>query len=342
MMRSLYSGVSGLRNHQTRMDVIGNNIANVNTIGYKTSRTIFQDVYSQTAKNASAAAENFGGTNPLQIGLGVTLAAVDVLHTASAIQRTDNPMDLMIEGDGFFIVQGIDQLLYTRAGNFYLDAEGNVVTSGGNFVQGKTQHYATDDDITDLENELGLVDGIDYVEETIPDPSDPTGTATIDRYFYTEYIGPIPATPADLANTANYQANLFKPIMAFDEGLTKINCKGYRDIEIDEKGIVRGLTEESKKEIIAYLGIAVFENSAGLKKMGSSQYAETPNSGAALHTIAQNDGAGSVKSGGLEMSNVDLASEFTDMIVTQRGFQANSRVITVSDTLLEELINLKR
>ena len=359
MMRSLYSGVSGLRNHQTRMDVIGNNIANVNTIGYKTSRTVFQDVYSQTSKNASAAGESFGGTNPLQIGLGVKLAAVDVLHTASAQQRTDNPMDFMVEGDGFFIVQGLDQLLYTRAGNFYLDSEGNIVTSGGNYVQGVmgTSHTLTEDELdyqVDANGEItmnpGLVgDGVSVGDE------DNKGTIMLgtDGYYYQKEVLPVTDPPT-------YEADLDRPYLIYDRpadaitnfngitgaidstAMTKINVKGFKDMEIDDKGIVKGLTEDGRKVVVAYLAMANFENASGLKKEGSSQYSATSNSGAAIFTTAQNNGVGTVVSGSLEMSNVDLAAEFTDMIVTQRGFQANSRVITVSDTLLEELINLKR
>ncbi|MDR1329112.1 MAG: flagellar hook-basal body complex protein, partial [Oscillospiraceae bacterium] len=138
MMRSLYSGVSGLRNHQTRMDVIANNIANVNTVGYKSSRTIFQDVFSQTTRAAGGPATSgtYGGTNPMQIGLGVKTAAIDVQHTQSAFQTTDNPLDLALTGDGYFIINSGGTQLYTRAGNFYLDNAGNLVTSDGSYVQG--------------------------------------------------------------------------------------------------------------------------------------------------------------------------------------------------------------
>ncbi|MDR3311064.1 MAG: flagellar hook-basal body complex protein, partial [Oscillospiraceae bacterium] len=137
MMRSLYSAVSGLRNHQTRMDVVANNISNVNTVGFKASRVIFQDVYSQTSRSASAASgTSLGGTNPIQIGLGLKLATIDVLHNPAATQRTDNPLDIAIEGEGFFVVREGTKTYYTRAGNFYVDNVGNLVTSSGAFVQG--------------------------------------------------------------------------------------------------------------------------------------------------------------------------------------------------------------
>ena len=123
MMRSLYAGITGLRSHQTRMDVIGNNIANVNTIAYKTSRVVFQDIYSQTIKASSAPTTNNGGTNPQQIGLGTAVASIDVLHTTNGSQYTGNTMDLSIEGDGYFVVTDVGGTYYTRAGNFYTNQE---------------------------------------------------------------------------------------------------------------------------------------------------------------------------------------------------------------------------
>jgi flagellar hook protein FlgE len=296
MMRSLYSGISGLKNHQTRMDVIGNNIANVNTAGFKASRTIFQDIYSQTSRSAAApVVDGAGGTNPMQIGLGVKLATIDVLHTPAAIQRTDRELDVMIEGDGFFAVSetaadiGDTAVYYTRAGNFYLDAEGNLVTASGMFVRG--------------------VMGTDAGVVTIP----ATGIAEED--LTTIYI-----TPGT-----------------------------YSSIAIDSSGVIQGTDASGAKVQIAAIAVATFINPAGLEKMGDSLYAATPNSGAVggdptapTYFQAGTNGAGAINPGGLEMSNVDIATEFTDMIVTQRGFQANSRIITVSDTLLEELVNLKR
>jgi flagellar hook protein FlgE len=275
MMRSLYSGVSGLKNHQARMDVIGNNISNVNTTAYKSSRVIFQDIYSQTLKAASAGTATLGGTNPAQIGLGVSLGAIDILFNSAAMQRTDNPSDLAIEGEGFFVVDtnGTDAggMFYTRAGNFYVDNAGYLVTSDGYFIMGY----------------------------------DPT------------------ATPAESA-------------------LEQINLAGYTGITFDDTGMVWGMDSTDTKVAIAKVALAVFTNNGGLEKMGSNLYSETGSSGAPTFTASQQGGAGKINTGGLEMSNVDLASEFTDMIITQRGFQANSRIITTADSLLEELVNLKR
>ena len=330
MMRSLYSGVSGLKNHQTRMDVIGNNIANVNTVGYKTSRVVFQDIFSQTAKSGTMSlydptdttSRNIGGTNPIQIGLGIKLATVDVLHTPAPITRTDNPFDAMIEGDGFFIVQDENMnYYYTRAGNFYLDDEGYLVSSHGYFVMGYT--YA-----------LNVIEP----EKAAPDDDPPT-----------PYIPPTIEVDYDGLLSPTLEKIRLREPNPFYEGIDDPSDPDYMGPEfIDLIGFSIGndgsvsVVIDNIKETIAYLGIAMFSNNAGLDKAGNSLYRESPSSGAAVFSMALQNGAGRVVGGGLEMANVDLATEFTDMIITQRGFQANSRVITVSDTLLEELINLKR
>jgi len=137
MLRSMYSGVSGLKAHQTKMDVIGNNIANVNTYGFKSSRTTFSEVYYQTVRSASGATNNQGGMNANQIGYGVNVATIDVQHTRSGFQMTDNGMDVAIAGEGFFQVQdGDGNVFYTRAGMIRIDASGNLVDQNGNFVLG--------------------------------------------------------------------------------------------------------------------------------------------------------------------------------------------------------------
>ena len=296
MMRSLYSGVSGLRNHQTRMDVIGNNIANVNTTAYKTSRTVFQDIYSQTISAASAGTATLGGTNPSQIGLGVMLGTIDTLFTNGATQRTDNPSDLRIDGDGFFVIDinGTDPagIKFTRAGNFYVDNVGKLVTSDGYFVMGYTLYT--------------------------PGTGNPPTAGT---------VVPLP----DLTDPA-----------AMEAGLAQIDLSAYTNISFDSTGTIWGYTAAGDKVAAAQIAMSMFTNNSGLEKAGGSLYNWSASSGSPTYTISGSQGAGGITPGALEMANVDLAAEFTDMIITQRGFQANSRVITVSDTLLEELINLKR
>lgn len=275
MMRSLYSAITGLRNHQTRMDVIGNNISNVNTVAFKASRVIFQDIYSQTLSPASGSSATVGGTNPKQVGLGTALATIDVMQSASASQYTGEALDLSIEGDGFFILSDKGQTTYTRAGNFYTDTANYLVSSNGAFVQG----YPVDED----------------------------GNIT-------------------------------------SQTLTKIFIDpDYYDVTINSAGQVIGLDKENdERVIIGQLAIATFANPNGLEKVGSNSYRSTVNSGDAVNSTPGVDGAGTLNPGTLEMSNVDLAGQFTDMIVTQRGFQANSRIITTTDSMLEELVNLKR
>jgi len=279
------------------MDVIANNISNVNTTGFVASRVVFKDVFSQTSKYASGSSAAIGGTNPIQIGLGVSLATIDMMHSgATAFARSDRALDFAIFGEGFFIVNVNDAgenpiLRFSRAGNFYWDNAGYLVNGDGYFIMGKMIEGAADE--TDPENAYS---GAEEVREM-----------SLDR----------------------------------DE-LEKIDGSGFTNIAVDDKGIITGTNKNGIKMAFGYLMLSTFENINGLEKVGDSLYQESNNSGAANFLAAGSDGAGYFKSGGLEMSNVDLATEFTDMIVTQRGFQANSRIITTSDSMLEELVNLKR
>ena len=328
MMRSLYSGVSGLRNHQTRMDVIGNNIANVNTVGYKTSRTTFQDIFSQTASGGSANQGYIGGTNPMQIGLGIKLGTVDVLHTPAPMARTDNPYDMMVEGDGYFILateldaDGFgSSFLYTRAGNFYMDNEGYLVSSHGYYVMA----YSAYPEFYDL-NEL--------------DPDDPDYSDTPGDYgvVFSEIDTDDKLRRIQLRVVNNAYDGVDDPTDPDYEGPPFIDLVGF---SVGQDGSI-SVIYENEKRVIGMLGLGMFSNPNGLEKAGNSLYRAGPSSGEVVFEVALRNGAGRVNGGGLEMSNVDLASEFTDMIVTQRGFQANSRIITVSDSMLEELVNLKR
>ncbi len=285
MMRSLFSAVSGLKSHQTAMDVIGNNVANVNTTGYKGSRVIFQDIFSQTLSSATAPAGTTGGVNAKQIGLGVGLSAIGMNMTEGSTQSTSYPLDFAISGDGFFVIQTSAGQYYTRNGAFTLDKDGYLVTANGDYVM--------------------AVNG-DSVDNTDP----PTA------------IDPTTIGKIQLAGT--------------------IGSDKYSDYAIDENGTVTAVNESTKAtEVLGRLVLATFDNPAGLEKVGSSYYEVSSNSGDPSIYYA-NNGAGKLKGGSLEMSNVDLATELTNMIIMQRGFQSNSRVITTSDTMLEELVNLKR
>ncbi|GBF72005.1 flagellar basal body rod protein FlgG [Paenibacillus sp. 598K] len=273
MLRSMYSGVSGMRGFQTKLDVIGNNIANVNTVGFKAGRVMFKDILSQTVAGVTAPVEGeTGGVNAKQIGLGVTISAIDTVHTPGSAMTTNVPTDLRIDGDGFFGVkvnEDQETPFLTRAGDFKLDANRQLVNSDGLFV-------------VDAEG------GIITLDEAVTS-------------FSISSNGNIIAVNAD------------------------------------------GTTEPTD----IFIGVAVVTNPGGLEKIGGNLYRVTPNAtaGGEFEMGAANDveaGSGAIVPGQLEMSNVDLTSEFTEMIVAQRGFQANSRIITTSDEVLQEVVNLKR
>lgn len=291
MLRSMYAGISGMRGFQTKLDVVGNNIANVNTVGFKKGRVTFQDMMSQTTRGAQAPTANRGGTNPAQVGLGSQLGTIDNIHTQGFRQPTDNPLDFSIEGDGMFVVasniaynenninlEAEDvNVSYTRAGNFYFDENGAVVNPQGLYLIG----YAANADN----------------EEII----EPRTLSTII----------IPEDAQSFSVTSN--------------------------------GTVNYIDADGTPKIAGQLALANFSNPAGLEKAGSNLYRNSPNAGyTGVFAPESEDLASSVISNSLEMSNVDLAEEFTEMITAQRGFQANTRIITTSDEILQELVNLKR
>jgi flagellar hook protein FlgE len=267
----MYAGVSGLRTHQQMMDVTGNNIANVSTTGFKSSATVFQDTLSQTINGAAAPADGepaFGGSNPAQIGLGVRLGGISTNLTQGSSQLTGRATDLAVQGDGYFVVQNGTEMLYTRAGSFDLDRDGNLITPS-----------------------RGLV-------------------------------------------------------MSTENAKITINKAEYESYTISPGGVVTGVPVggDGVPVVIATIKLATFPNPAGLEKVGGSMLRETQNSGDPEPTSGAPgiDGRGLLAVGVLEMSNVDLAQEFTNLIVAQRGLQANSRIITSSDEVLQELVNLKR
>lgn len=311
MMRSLFSAVSGLKNNQTAMDVIGNNIANVNTTGYKSSRTVFQDIYSQTISSATAATGTSGGSNAQQVGLGVTISTIGLNMADGSTESTSNALDFAISGDGFIVVDdGNGGYYYTRNGALTLDGNGYLVTANGDYVLAVAENTtdATDDGTSD---------------------DDTTSVEDIDSF-----------TTDDLT-----KIQLLRSYTNSDGDAVE-----YTDYAVDSNGVItvtESITDADTGEIttdtvtIGRVVLATFANSGGLEKAGSSYYTEGANSGEAVYNFAGVN-CGTMTSGSLEMSNVDLATELTNMIITQRGFQANSRVITTSDTMLEELINLKR
>jgi flagellar hook protein FlgE len=280
MMKALYSGVSGLRSHQTKMDVIGNNIANVNTNGYKTQRATFRDVYYQTVSNPGQASAGIGGTNSSQVGYGAQIASVDTIHTLSGYSPTNKETDLYINGEGFLkVTDASGNMFYTRYGALNFDSQGQLVDSNGSIVMGLN------------------------------------GSVTA-------------------AANANITQDLQK---------IKIAINDYSNITINSDGTITGVkTGTDQIDTLGLIAISTIPNPAALQLDGSSYYTAGNNTGTITYHAAGLGGSGSLVTGGLEMSNVDLANEFSDMIITQRGYQANSKIITVVDEMLEELVNMKR
>lgn len=419
MMRSMFAGVSGLRNHQTRMDVIGNNIANVNTIGYKKARVTFQDILSQNIRGASSPTATRGGTNPMQVGLGMTINTIDTIHTQGSSETTGKVTDMMVDGDGFFIVGDGTNRFYTRAGNFDFDAVGNLINTSGLLVQGWMADSQGNIDTTvaisgikipkgqsiqpkATENATfvnNLDAGTPQYDNTVTPPVgvvattleiyDSLGNAynlpiefrkTANSNEWSVVVDPQGTfTAATLAVTTtsnlifdgngNYKAgDLTIDLTNFTNGandqsikvdLTKITqYAGESNVEpnfqdgyasgvlngyaIDSSGVITGQFSNGLTKQLAQVALANFNNPAGLMKVGGNLFTQSNNSGNAQIGAAGTGGRGEISPGKLEMSNVDLSQEFTDMIITQRGFQANSRIITVSDEMLQELVNLKR
>lgn len=440
MLRSMYSGISGLRGFQTKLDVIGNNIANVNTFGFKKSRVTFKDMISQQIQGASSPQQNRGGTNPKQVGLGSQLSTIDTIHSPGSTQSTSRSLDLAISGDGFFIVNDGALSYYTRAGNFYLDHHGNLVNADGLYVQGYAADALGNIDYSQLSNlriatgatiapnpttqitfkgnlhagtepasgallfdpaqspytsaeikerlaygvmlPIRVVDSVGYTHElniVAQKISNtewqlgyivPTGTAgefayrdlgAVIEFDSTGKIANATTTvtlnnlpPSDLTpgyggNAANLNitldfANLTQYGSASSFAVDTIdgNAEGFLEgFDVSATGEIYGVYSNGNVQLLGQIALATFSNPEGLTKAGSNLFQVSNNSGIPQVGVP-GEVAGTIVGGALEMSNVDLAEEFTEMIVAQRGFQANTRIITTSDEILQELVNLKR
>ncbi len=284
MLRSLFAGISGLRANQTALDVTGNNIANANTAGFKGSTTVFQDTLSQMLTGSAAASPVRGGTNPLQIGLGVQVGTTSTSFIQGSAQTTGRQTDLMVQGDGMFVVKKGPEQLFTRAGSFSFDDTGTLVTPSGARVQGFALNNA----------------------------GQPTG---------------------GLADVTLGTTGLNPPVPPGGQ-LTSFT--------IGSDGKLRGMFSDNVQRDMAQIALADFSNPMGLEKVGETAFRESASSGAAQLGVAGEGRRGTFIGGAVEMSNVDLAAEFTNLILAQRGFQASSRVITTSDQVLEDLVNIKR
>ncbi len=468
MMRSLYSAISGLKNHQVKMDVIGNNIANVNTTGFKRSSVTFATALSQTMKGASSPTPSQGGSNPMQVGLGSMLGAINQIMTQGSSQTTGKATDMELSGSGFFVLNNNGQQVFTRAGGFTNDSAGNLVDPAtGAKVQGYS--WSADDttapnwgatgDIkfklgdvlpsdntsfpihegasspltvsaltstspsifTDSTNLIGAenltIDGmtrvngtpasgqfsfdpatgtatfasdvaptttnpltIHYVDPAVVSTSNTATTAIVDYppipgatvYATTSSgVSPYTLSPTDTPTAGEYtikqlSSGKYQITFAATDGYTATTtptgpnttdptkpvsydftnkAHSLESFSIDQSGVITGVYNNGTNSVTHKIGqieVASFANDSGLQNIGGSFYTQTNNSGMASIGAAGEDGRAGIVSDTLEMSNVDLSQEMTDMITAQRGFQANSRVITVSDSLLQELIDLKR
>jgi flagellar hook protein FlgE len=396
VLRSLFSGITGLRAHQTMMDVVGNNISNVNTTGFKSSTTIFEDTLSQMVRSAAAPGQGLGGLNPAQVGLGVQLGGISTNFGQGSAQTTNKTSDLMIQGDGFFIMKKGNEEIYTRAGNFNFDTAGRLTNNQGFTVQGypavngvpdtsqplrdislpagttlapqpssavaingniasgtttSLTRSATTYDTIGGEHVLTITmtyngtDGFDVgVADSAPGSSTSAGAITFDNAGVAT-ITPTTVTFADgtvvaidLTGTTNFGGPASFDVKSAD-GYASGSLEQYK---IAPDGSVVGVFSNGQKLTMAQVGLANFNNPGGLEKIGNTAFRATTNSGLPQRGVAATGGRGTLISGTLEMSNVDLAAEFTNLIIAQRGFQANSRVVTSSDEMLTELVNLKR
>jgi flagellar hook protein FlgE len=419
MLRSLYSGISGLHAHQQMMDVTGNNIANVNTVGYKASVVQFQDTLSQMLGAAGAPQNGQGGTNPAQVGLGVRGGGITANFAEGSQETTGRSGDMMIAGDGFFITRQGQENLYTRAGQFTFDGNGLLVNASGQPVQGWTAQNG-------VVNAAGKPDDIrmplgstiaptattkitlkgNLSSNDIPDPNNPTNSGaayltTIPIKVY-DASGATSTVLAGFTRTGGTSPNFTWGVtMPYDSTLTPttqtaptiplnflngrpdpatlnadgktITADGYTvdvsdltsysglsdarvfdtdgqasgaltsvSYSVSDTGQIIGVYSNGLKETLGQVAMATFKNVNGLEKVGDSEFRDTVNSGYAQVGTPGSAGMGSVVSGALEMSNVDLAQEFTNLVIAQRGFQANSKVITTSDEILQDLVAMKR
>lgn len=414
-MRSFFAGVTGLRNHQVRMDAIGNNIANVNTVGYKGSRVTFKDAFSQQIQGASRPAGGQGasgfGTDPIQIGLGMNVGSVDMAYSQGNLQNTGINTDLAVQGDGLFIVSDGNQDFYTRAGNFQFDALGRLVSSTtGLVVQGKmAQAGVLQDAVTNIIlpvgaktaaqptasaqmggnldaqaltgdtrlstitifDSLGVPHDLTVTFTKTANPNEWTyavttpngtinggdaGTITFDSTGalvspdFTDFdFTPNNITAAQVVRVNFGTAGSIDGISQFASPSTAVlrEQDGFtmgelRALQFDATGTITGSYSNGTTQVLAQVALADFNNPGGLNRQGNNLLAVSANSGQPVVGFVGEGTTSTITAGALEMSNVDLAEQFTDMITTQRGFQSISRVITTSDEMLQELVNLKR
>ncbi len=426
MMRAFFSAISGMQNHMSYMDVVGNNIANVNTVAYKSARVTFQDVLGQTLKGASAPQDGRGGTNPAQIGLGMRLGGIDSVMSQGSLQSTGKLTDFAIQGDGFFVVSDGKRNFYTRDGAFDIGVDGGLVNpTTGLRVMGWNADPSgavdTQSSLTSLNIPFGtrisalpttdmkMAGNLDSGTPTYAAGPPEVGVVSTTLTSY-DSLGNVHTVKVDFQKSAT--ANTWNVVAKYDDndadtllnnaatvtnGTIVFKTNGELDTSIANNGIVSlslgslgtgsvdpldfkidatkftqfagasqtnvstqdgfpagalvsfaiasngeisGIYSNGSNKIIGQLALASFVNAGGLQRSGQNLWTATSNSGDPITGAPNTNSRGAVSTGTLETSNVDLAEQFTNVIIAQRGFQANSRVITASDQLLQDLVNI--
>ena len=409
MLQAMYSGISAIEAHQERMDVIGNNIANVNTTAYKAGRVTFQDQLSQTLQGASTPNGNIGGTNPQQVGLGVRVGSIDTLMAQGGLQSTTRPTDMAIQGNGYFMLGDSTGISYTRDGSFSLDSAGNLVNgANGSYVLGwkadvngkidSTQQISPASHLAIPVGGLTAVQptsGVSFGGNLSAESTTATGTYTRSVVVYdslgekqtinldftrdatastwdwsasgnagaagsgkitfdstgkqTGSTGGITLTPTDGATAAQAIAPDFSGVtqISGSSSAAPTTQNGFgpgtlQSFSVDQTGAVSGIFNNGLTRILGQVALADFPNPAGLERSGGNDFRTTINSGLPSVGTALSSSLGKISTGYLEQSNVDLSNEFTNMIVTQRGFQANTKIVTTVDEMLNDVIQMKR
>ncbi|MCA0360969.1 MAG: flagellar hook protein FlgE [Armatimonadetes bacterium] len=417
MLQAMLAGVASIKAQQTRMNVIGNNLANVNTTAYKGSRVTFQDMLAQTMRGASRPTDRLGGTNAIQFGLGVLVAGTDINTEQGSLNATNRPTDFAIQGNGFFMVSNGDRIAYTRDGSFDLDAAGDLVhRATGERLMGWTADQATGEINTNAPvtpgsavripigartavqettvvnwagnldsremNQAGLAStssivrvfdslgGSHDVTLTLTETATPnewawtttgangtttTGSGTLvfnpaDGKLVSGSPGPIVVTPPAASGVAAFNIDLnFGSVsqLATDMQVQASSQNGFEpgslsSFSVNPDGVITGLYTNGLTRPLGQIASAIFPNANGLERQGSNLWRNTDNSGIPVVGTPRTGGRGQINAGFLEQSNVDIGNEFTDLIITQRGFQANTRVVTTVDEMLQDLINMKR
>lgn len=417
MLQAMLAGVASIRAQQTRMNAIGNNLANVNTTAFKSSRVTFQDMLAQTVRGATAPNTNLGGLNPIQIGLGVLTAGTDTNNEQGSLNGTSRVTDLAIQGNGFFLVSNGGRVAYTRDGSFDLDARGDLVhRATGERVLGWTADAATGSidvnapigpastirvpmgqrtavQATTTVNWTGNLDSrvfadpgvqetqavvrvydslgsshditITYTESATPNQWDWTvsgsngtiavggGSITFDPNTGSVIgggLGTITVQPPGSTGISPFDIDLnFDALsqLSTEMQIQASSQNGFApgsltSFTISADGVITGLFTNGLTRPIGQISMAIFPNPSGMERMGANLWRDTNNSGVPVYGQPRANGRGSINSGFLEQSNVDIGNEFTELIVTQRGFQSNTRVVTTVDEMLQDLINMKR